>query len=55
MVNHPRSNRVRHRGGRSLIRDKDRATPIDVPCSDGKVRVFSTVREALLHLKKFSF
>lgn len=36
MVNHPRGNRARHRGGRSLIRDKDRATPVNVPRGDGK-------------------
>ncbi|XP_021941248.1 AT-rich interactive domain-containing protein 4B isoform X2 [Zootermopsis nevadensis] len=29
MVNHPRGNRSRHRSGRSLIRDRDRATPIN--------------------------
>nr|CAD7604343.1 unnamed protein product [Timema genevievae] len=31
MVNHPRGNRSRHRAGRSLIRDRDRATPINIP------------------------
>ncbi|KAK3912480.1 AT-rich interactive domain-containing protein 4B [Frankliniella fusca] len=36
MVNHPRGNKARHRGGRSLIRDKDRATPVNVPQSDSK-------------------
>nr|CAD7409441.1 unnamed protein product [Timema poppensis] len=31
MVNHPRGNRSRHRAGRSLIRDRDRSTPINIP------------------------
>lgn len=31
MVNHPRGSRSRHRSGRSLIRDRDRATPINTP------------------------
>lgn len=31
MVNHPRGSRSRHRSGRSLIRDRDRATPVNVP------------------------
>ncbi|KAL0270093.1 UNVERIFIED_CONTAM: hypothetical protein PYX00_007613 [Menopon gallinae] len=29
MVSHPRSNRARNKSGRSLIRDKDRATPLN--------------------------
>lgn len=37
MVNHPRGNRSRHKGGRSLIRDKDRSTPVNVPRGDNKV------------------
>jgi hypothetical protein len=31
MVNHPRGSRARHRSGRSLIRDRDRATPVNTP------------------------
>ncbi|XP_071454152.1 microtubule-associated protein futsch-like [Hetaerina americana] len=31
MVNHPRGSRSRHRSSRSLIRDRDRATPINTP------------------------
>lgn len=41
MVNHPRGNRSRHRGGRSLIRDKDRATPVNVPRAESKVCILS--------------
>ncbi|XP_052133476.1 AT-rich interactive domain-containing protein 4B isoform X3 [Frankliniella occidentalis] len=43
MVNHPRGNKVRHRGGRSLIRDKDRSTPVNVPQSDNKDKGSDTV------------
>jgi hypothetical protein len=46
MVNHPRGNRSRHRSGRSLIRDRDRATPIN-PLKD-KVRRSQSVMILLI-------
>ncbi|XP_034238691.1 AT-rich interactive domain-containing protein 4B [Thrips palmi] len=45
MVNHPRGNRPRHKGGRSLIRDKDRSTPVNVPRGDNKDKGSDTVDE----------
>lgn len=44
MVNHPRGNRSRHRSGRSLIRDRDRATPIN-PLKDKEKPVTPVVIE----------
>ncbi|XP_066993886.2 microtubule-associated protein futsch isoform X2 [Anabrus simplex] len=42
MVNHPRGNRSRHRAGRSLIRDRDRATPISTQKDKDKEKAASS-------------
>lgn len=44
MVNHPRGSKSRHKSGRSLIRDKDRSTPVNVP-RDNKDKGSDTVDE----------
>ena len=48
MVNHPRNNRARNKSGRSLIRDRDRASNVTNPSKVLSLKSYNF----LIHLKK---